>query len=310
MDQLQTLLKQRNILFVANCPIARYSTFRIGGGAKLAVFPKSREQLVQALLGVAETGVRYAVVGRGSNLLFPDGEFDGVLIFTGSASEILENGAFLEVSAGASLAAIAIRARNLSLGGMEFAAGIPGTLGGAVRMNAGAYGSCMAQVVRWVDCWNATTLRVERFEEGSHGFGYRTSRYAHTPELTVIAAGLELYSREQREIDALMEDYRRRRMASQPLEYPNAGSIFKNPEGDAAGRLIEDCGLKGVSVGGARVSDKHANFIVNTGGACRRDVLELIDLIRTQVQKTYGVSLECELQDLESIVIKDNDRTK
>ena len=304
MDQLQMLLKQRNILFMANCPIARYSTFRIGGTAKLAIFPKSREQLVQALLSVAETGVNYAVVGKGSNLLFPDGEFNGALIFTGSVNEILENGTFLEASAGASLAAIAIRARNLSLGGMEFAAGIPGTLGGAVRMNAGAFRSCMADVVRWVDCWNAKTLRVERFEERDHEFGYRTSCYAQTPELTVIAAGLELYLREQKEIDALMEDYRRRRMASQPLEYPNAGSIFKNPEGDAAGRLIEACGLKGASVGGARVSEKHANFIVNTGGARRQDVLELIDLIRARVQKEHGVVLDCELQDLENIVKK------
>ena len=304
MDQLQTLLKQRNILFTANCPIARYSTFRIGGTARLAIFPKSREQLVQALLSVAETGARYAVVGKGSNLLFPDGEFDGALVFTGSANEILEIGTFMEASAGASLAAIAIRARNLSLGGMEFAAGIPGTLGGAVRMNAGAFRSCMADVVRWVDCWDARTLRVERFEKGDHGFGYRTSRYARTPELTVIAAGLELYSREQMEIDALMEDYRRRRMASQPLEYPNAGSIFKNPEGDFAGRLIEACGLKGLSVGGAVVSDKHANFIVNTGGASRQDVRELINLIRARVLKEHGVSLDCELQDLENIVIQ------
>ena len=304
MDQLQTLLKQRNILFTANCPIARYSTFRIGGTARLAIFPKSREQLVQALLSVAETGVRYAVVGKGSNLLFPDGEFDGALVFTGSANEILEIGTFMEASAGASLAAIAIRARNLSLGGMEFAAGIPGTLGGAVRMNAGAFRSCMADVVRWVDCWDARTLRVERFEEGDHGFGYRTSRYARTPELTVIAAGIELYSREQMEIDALMEDYRRRRVASQPLEYPNAGSIFKNSEGDFAGRLIEACGFKGLSVGGAVVSDKHANFIVNTGGASRQDVRELINLIRARVLKEHGVSLDCELQDLENIVIQ------
>ena len=304
MDQLQLLLKQRNILFTANCPIARYSTFRIGGTARLAIFPKNRDQLLQTLLSVAETDVNYAVVGKGSNLLFPDGEFDGVLIFTGSANEVLENGTFLEASAGASLAAIAIRARNLSLGGVEFAAGIPGTLGGAVRMNAGAFRSCMANVVRWVDCWNAKALRVERFEKGDHEFGYRTSRYAQTPELTVIAAGLELYLREQKEIDALMEDYRRRRMASQPLEYPNAGSIFKNPEGDAAGRLIEACGLKGVSVGGARVSEKHANFIVNTGGARRQDVLQLIDLIRARVQKEHGVLLDCELQDLENIVTK------
>ena len=204
MDQLQALLKQRNILFAERCPIAKYSTFRIGGTARLAIFPRSREQLTQALLGVSEVGVRYAVVGRGSNLLFPDGEFDGALIFTASVNEMIDDGHFLEASAGTSLAAIAIRARSLSLGGMEFAAGIPGTLGGAIRMNAGAFGSSMAQVVRWVDCWNTDTSRVERIEEGRHGFGYRMSVYAASPNLTVIAAGLELFPCEQKAIDALM----------------------------------------------------------------------------------------------------------
>lgn len=301
MDRLQTLLKQRNILLVRDCPIARYSTFRIGGTARLAVFPKSRVQLTETLLSVGESGARYAVVGRGSNLLFPD-EFDGVLIFTASANDVTEEGNCLEASAGASLSAIAARARNLSLGGMEFAAGIPGTLGGAVCMNAGAFRSCMAQVVRWVDCWNMDTMRVEHFGEGQHGFDYRSSVYGSSKNLTVLAAGLALFPRVQAEIDALMEDYRRRRKASQPLEYPNAGSIFKNPEGDAAGRLIEACGLKGMRVGGACVSEKHANFIVNTGGASRRDVLELIDLIRVRVSAQTGVALVCELQDLEDIV--------
>ncbi len=301
MDQLQMLLKQRNILCHEDCPIARYSTFRIGGTAKLAVFPKNREQLVRTFLSVGETGVRYAVVGRGSNLLFPD-EFDGVLIFTASVSDIAGEGNLMEASAGASLCAIANRARNLSLGGMEFAAGIPGTLGGAVCMNAGAFRSCMAQVVHWVDCWNMDSLQVERFCEGQHGFAYRRSVYGSSKNRIVLAAGLSLFSREQTEIDALMEDYRRRRKESQPLEYPNAGSIFKNPEGDAAGRLIEACGLKGARVGGACISNKHANFIVNTGGASRRDVLELIERIRTQVLQQTGVELVCELQDLESIV--------
>jgi UDP-N-acetylmuramate dehydrogenase len=144
-------------------------------------------------------------------------------------------------------------------------------------------------------------MRVERFDVGEHGFSYRRSRYASSKNLTVLAAELTLFPREQGEIDSLMEDYRRRRRQSQPLEYPNAGSVFKNPEGDAAGRLIESCGLKGLRVGGACVSDKHANFIINTGGASRRDVLELIDLIRTQVLRQTGVELVCELQDLEGI---------
>lgn len=303
MDALYAKLTQQNIRSVKGCPIGGYSTFRIGGTARLAVFPKGREELLRALSYVTESGARYAVVGRGSNLLFPDGEFDGVILFTPSADEIVGNGNLIEASGGASLAAIALRASRLSLGGMEFAAGIPGTLGGAVRMNAGAFGSSMAEVVRWVDCYNAKTSTVERLDAVRCGFGYRTSVFAADPHLTVIAAGMELFPREQRAIDALMEDYRRRRRASQPLDYPNAGSIFKNPEGDAAGRLIEACGLKGVSVGGAKVSERHANFIVNTGNASRQDVLELIKLIRARVLLETGIELSCELQDLESIAV-------
>ena len=169
-------------------------------------------------------------------------------------------------------------------------------------MNAGAFGSCMAQVVRWVDCWNMETMRVERFVEGQHDFAYRRSRYGSSKNLTVLAVGMTLFPREQTEIDALMEDYRRRRKQSQPLEHPNAGSIFKNPEGNAAGRLIESCGLKGLRVGGASVSEKHANFIINIGGASRRDVLDLIEQIRARVLHQTGVELVCELQDLEDIV--------
>jgi len=153
-----------------------------------------------------------------------------------------------------------------------------------------------------VDCWNADTSRTERLEGSEIRFGYRTSVFAASPHLTVISACLELFPREQKAIDALMEDYRRCRRATQPLEYPNAGSIFKNPEGDAAGRLIETCGLKGASVGGAMVSEKHANFIVNTGGATRQDVIGLITLIRARVLEETGVSLVCELQDLEKVV--------
>lgn len=298
MDRLIELLMAERIPFAEHCPIAKYSTLRIGGTAELAVFPTCAEHMKKLLGHLSETGRRYAVVGKGSNLLFPDGEYDGTLIFTNRMDGVECYGEEMRALAGAPLAAVAIRAAMQSLGGAEFAAGIPGTVGGAVLMNAGAFGGSMEQIVTWVDCWNVTSGRLERYERGEHGFAYRTSRYAKSEELVILEVGIKLQKQDRKIIDGLMADYRKRRMASQPLEYPNCGSVFKNPEGDSAGRLIELCGLKGVCIGGAQVSEKHANFIVNKGNATAQDMLELIGLIRRRVLENTGVSLTCELRGL------------
>ena len=298
MNEILQTLSMEKIPFMEHCPIGRYSTFRIGGTARVAVFPKDLTQMKTALAVSEDAGVNYAVVGKGSNLLFPDGEYGGVLIFTTELNEINGEGEDLYAEAGASLAAVAIRARNRSLGGAEFAAGIPGTVGGAVLMNAGAFGGCMEQIVTYVDCYNTKTKETQRFEAGTHQFGYRTSRYAGSPHLIVLGTGLHLQRRELAVIDGLMEDYRTRRRASQPTGFPNGGSVFKNPNGYSAGRLIEDCGLKGFCIGGARVSEKHANFIVNQGGATAKDVTKLIDLIRQRVAEQTGILLICELRGL------------
>lgn len=298
MKQLSDLLIAEKISFAEHCPIAKYSTFRIGGTAEVAVFPKSLEQMKTLLEFLAETEQKYTIVGKGSNILFPDGEYEGVLIFTTRMDGIQWEGEELRAMAGAPLAAIAIRASLLSLGGAEFAAGIPGTVGGAVLMNAGAYGGSMEQIVTWVDCWNKATKRMERYEAGEHAFSYRTSRYAKSDDLVILEVGVRLKKQERKIIEDLMADYRRRRMTSQPLEYPNCGSVFKNPDGHAAGRLIEDCGLKGAQIGGAQVSEKHANFIVNRGSATAQDVTDLIKFVRRQVRDRTGISLVCELRGL------------
>ena len=298
MNRLLNRLSEEQISCVEHCPISKYSTFRIGGTARLAVFPKSREQMIRTLQLVGEADVSYAVVGKGSTLLFPDGEYGGVLIFTTRFDGIQCVGDGLTVLAGTSLAAVAIRAEGLSLGGAEFAAGIPGTVGGAVLMNAGAFGGCMEQIVTYVECWNMQMKRVERFDKGDHRFAYRTSRYAENRGVVILEVGLELQPRDRKTIDGLMAEYRRRRQASQPLEYPNGGSVFKNPDGYSAGKLIEDCGLKGASVGGACVSEKHANFIVNKGGATAHNVADLIGIVRQKVLEQTGIRLTCELRGL------------
>ena len=298
MEALISYFKREKITAVEHCSMSRYSTFRIGGTARLAVFPKNRDQLLRAASAVADAGVPCTVVGRGSNLLFPDKEYAGVVILTVHVIELRSQETELEADAGVPLIALATRARNLSLGGAEFAAGIPGTVGGAVLMNAGAFGGCMEQIVTWVDCWNTKKKRVERFEAGAHGFGYRTSLYAKSPQLILLGVGFSLPESDEKEIDRLMEEYRRRRADTQPKGYPNCGSIFKNPEGDSAGRLIEACGLKGARVGGAVISEKHANFIVNAGGACARDVRALIALAQNRVEAETGIRLQCELREL------------
>ncbi len=298
MNEIINRLSVGKIPFVEHCPVAGYSTFRIGGTARLAVFPKALSNLRTALSLAEAAGVPYAVVGKGSNLLFPDGEYDGVLIFTSGVNGIRRDGEELEALAGTPLAAVSAEARYLSLSGLEFAAGIPGTVGGAVLMNAGAFGGSMEDVVTYVDCFDAKAGKMQRFESGTHGFGYRTSRYAGSPHLVILGVGMRLRCRELSVIDGLMEDYRLRRKKTQPTGFPNGGSVFKNPNGYSAGQLIEECGLKGFCVGGARVSEKHANFIVNQGGATARDVAELIDLIRRRVFEQTGIVLACELRGL------------
>ena len=298
MNEILQTLSMWKIPFSEHCPIGRYSTFRIGRTARLAVFPKDLTQMKMTLAASEDAGVHYAVVGRGSNLLFPDGEYEGVLIFTTELNEINGEGEALYAMAGAPLTAVAIRARNCSLGGAEFAAGIPGSVGGAVLMNAGAFGGSMEQIVTYVDCYNTKTRSTQRFEAETHQFGYRTSRYAGSPHLILLGAGMRLQRRELEVIDGLMDDYLARRRVSQPTGFPNGGSVFKNPNGYSAGQLIEECGLKGFCIGGARVSEKHANFIINQGGATAKDVIELIDLIRQRVLEQTGIVLACELRGL------------
>ena len=298
MTQLSLCFSEHQIPHLCHCSIAKHSTLRIGGNAELAVFPKDRQQLLFTLDAVRESGVSYAVVGRGSNLLFPDGEYRGVLIFTGGVSGCTEEGRELTVEAGTPLAVVANRARNRSLTGAEFLGGIPGTVGGAVFMNAGAYGSDMSAITLSSEYWDMRLGRVERLEGAAHEFAHRSSVYLSHPEWILLSARLRLEEGDMVEIDRRMTEFAQKRRSSQPLSEPNAGSIFRHPPGDFAGRLIETCGLKGTTVGGAQVSQKHAGFIVNRGGATAANVIELIRLIKQTVYNTHGVVLECELRAL------------
>ena len=270
-------------------------TFRIGGVAELVIRPETTDQLVAAVRLLRNAEIRFAVVGRGSNLLFGDGLLQTALILTGGLCGLTVTEQTVFAEAGVSLANLAVAAAQAGLSGLEFAAGIPGSVGGAMFMNAGAYGRAMSDVTVCSRALDTETGELLTIPLAEHGFGYRASIYQKEPHLICLGAELLLTEGNTAEIRAQMRHLARQRREKQPLEYPSAGSYFKRPEGQFAGKLIEDCGLKGVSVGGAAVSEKHAGFIINTGDATAADVLALEAQVHRAVEERFGVVLEREV---------------
>ena len=277
-----------------NVPMRDYTSFRIGGAADAVLFAQSEEQLVRAVRLCKEAGERYLVVGNGSNLLVSDrGVRDLVIMIRDAFSQVSFSDETMTVGAGVRLTAAAQAAAGQSLSGLEFAYGIPGLVGGALAMNAGAYGGEMAQIVQSVRILEPDG-EIHEFSNEQMEFGYRKSALKNGR--IALSATLLLHRGEEEAIRARMAQYKSARQEKQPLSFPSAGSVFKRPEGHFAGALIENAGLKGVSVGGAQVSEKHAGFIVNTGTATCQDVLELIKLIQKRVLEQSGVQLETELR--------------
>lgn len=276
-------------------PLAQYTTFRIGGPAAVALFPHTADAARAALDVVTEADLPHAVIGNGSNLLCADSGFAGAVLFTGKMKQVRFDATTVTAEAGVSLTALAAEAQRRGLGGLAFAYGIPGSIGGAVRMNAGAYGGEMSHVVTSSLSYDTAAHSIDLLTGDAHVFSYRHSAYTDRPASVILSAEIKLTPGDPDGILGCMQDYMQRRRAKQPLEFPSAGSVFKRPVGHFAGKLIEDCGLKGRSVGGAQVSEKHAGFIINRGNATASDVLALIDIIRETVLREYGVELECEL---------------
>ena len=278
-------------------PMGRHTSFRIGGPARRMAFPASGEQLVLLLAEAERLGARPLVIGNGTNLLCPDAGLDRLVIDTSAALNRVESTGpdTVTAEAGASLARAADFACRQGLAGLEFAHGIPGTVGGAVCMNAGAYGGEMRQVVQ-----EATVLfpdeGIRTLSGGDLAFGYRRSFLTDRPDAVVLRAVFRLAPGDPDEIRQQMRELMERRRASQPLDLPSAGSTFKRPKGYFAGTLIDQCGLKGLTVGGAQVSEKHAGFIVNRGGATSADVRELIRQVQARVLDATGVRLEPEVR--------------
>ena len=276
-------------------PLAAHTSFRIGGPAEVMAFPSSLAEL-QALLRLsAQEGIRVRLLGAGTNILAPDGGVRGLVIVTSGALTGLSmpDAAHIEAMSGVTMARLACFARDNGLTGLEFAHGIPGTLGGGVVMNAGAYGGELKDVVTEVTALYPDGVKV--LTPAELDFSYRHSVFS-AGEGIVLGAKVKLESGDPDAIKAKMDDLMARRKASQPLELPSAGSTFKRPTGYYAGPLIEGCGLKGCRVGGAEVSSKHAGFVVNVGGATCADVLALIEKVQKTVYDAHGVMLEPEVK--------------
>lgn len=298
-DKVLLALSDANIRFIENEPLSKRTSFKIGGAARVAVFPDTNEKLVAAVLAAKSNGERCVLLGNGSNVLVSDRGFDGVCVITTDCNSLSIDGDVITASCGVTLARLAAAARDASLTGLEFAHGIPGTVGGGVFMNAGAYGGEIADVLLSSVCFDLSSGKTVEMDAKDHRFGYRTSVYSRNEDLILLSAKFQLKHGEKAEISAKMSELMAKRREKQPLEYPSAGSTFKRPVDNFAGKLIEESGLKGYTVGGAKVSEKHAGFVINAGGATANDVKKLISDVKERVFADSGVLLECEIKFIE-----------
>ena len=289
MNNIIDLLEKLKIPYKTAAPLSKYTTFKIGGTADVIAFPETPAQVAELM----KADIPKRILGLGSNILAPDVKIGEMVIKYSEAAVSLENG-LIHAKAGAKLSEVCRFARNNALTGLEFAFGIPGSIGGAVYMNAGAYDGEMKDVVRTVEYIDTDgvphTLEKEQLD-----LSYRHSFFSGKGYI-ITSVLLDLATGNKDEITEKMNDFLSRRKEKQPLDLPSAGSTFKRPSDGYASAMIDECGLKGKSVGGAAVSEKHAGFVVNTGGATQKDVLELIDIITEIVENKKGIKLEPEIE--------------
>lgn len=295
-ESLKRLLKHfASLNYSENEALSSHTSIRVGGRCKLFIEVESTDVLAELLQRCRAEGIPYIVLGNGSNMLFSDDGFDGVVLHIGKGmADMHVHDGIIEAQAGVSLAALANFAQKNSLSGLEFASGIPGSLGGAVLMNAGAYGGEMCQVILDVSLMDASG-RVFTLSNEEMAFGYRKSK-AMQERLIVLSARMQLRLGDKDAILALQQELNQRRREKQPLNFPSAGSFFKRPTGYFAGALIEGAGLKGKSIGGAQVSLLHAGFLINTGNASAADFVALMRLIQETIKEKYDVVLEPEVR--------------
>ncbi len=289
-------LKSDNCDILIDSPMSRQTSFKVGGNADIIAFPKNIDSLLSVLKAANESKVPFTIMGNGSNLLVKDCGIRGIVVKTTAMNpEIVIDNETIRCSAGTSLSKLCTAALENGLTGLEFAYGIPGTVGGAVFMNAGAYGGEIKDVLTSTQHISPDFI-IENINASDLNLAYRRSFYSENPDYTIVAAEFKLKKGDKNEIKEKMDDLIGRRKDKQPLEFPSAGSTFKRPEGYYAGALIEQCGLKGYRIGGAEVSEKHAGFIINRYSGTATDILDLIDYVKKTVKDNTGVTLEPEVK--------------
>ena len=294
-DKLNNVIEKDSIL--TNELMSRHTTFRVGGPADFFVTPKTKEDVRDVIRVCKEVGMPYYIIGNGSNLLVSDAGYRGVIVqIYKEMNEVKVEGDLVKAQAGALLSGIAAKALGAELTGFEFASGIPGTIGGACVMNAGAYGGEMKDVLESVTVLTGEGKIIE-LGRNELELGYRTSVIAKKGYI-VLGAVLKLERGDGEKIKTYMDELKEKRVTKQPLEYPSAGSTFKRPEGYFAGKLIEDAGLRGFQVGGAQVSEKHCGFVINRDHATAADIMELMRQVQIRVKENSGVDLEPEVKRL------------
>ena len=294
-DKLNNVIAKDSILI--DEPMSRHTTFRVGGPADFFVTPKAKEEVRDVVRICKEAGMPYYIIGNGSNLLVSDAGYRGVIVqIYKEMNEVKIEGDLVKAQAGALLSGIAAKALGAELSGFEFASGIPGTIGGACVMNAGAYGGEMKGVLESVTVLTGEGKIIE-LGRNELELGYRTSVIAKKGYI-VLGAVLKLERGDGEKIKTYMDELKEKRVTKQPLEYPSAGSTFKRPEGYFAGKLIEDAGLRGFQVGGAQVSEKHCGFVINRDHATAADIMELMRQVQIRVKENSGVDLEPEVKRL------------
>ena len=294
-DKLNNVIAKDSIL--TDEPMSRHTTFRVGGPADFFVTPKAKEEVRDVIRICKEAGMPYYIIGNGSNLLVSDAGYRGVIVqIYKEMNEVKVEGDLVKAQAGALLSGIAAKALGAELSGFEFASGIPGTIGGACMMIAGAYGGEMKDVLESVTVLTGKGKIIE-LGRNELELGYRTSVIAKKGYI-VLGAVLKLERGDGEKIKTYMDELKEKRVTKQPLEYPSAGSTFKRPEGYFAGKLIEDAGLRGFQVGGAQVSEKHCGFVINRDHATAADIMELMRQVQIRVKENSGVDLEPEVKRL------------
>ena len=287
-------LNNNKISYTDKKRASEFTSFKIGGEC-FVIYPQSENELINTVGYCRGNGIKYIVLGCASNVLISDKGYDGAVILTQKLNEISCKDNVITAGCGAQLSAVCKTAYKNGLAGLEFAYGIPGSVGGAVFMNAGAYGGETKDVVTKVRAYSTSNDKIIELNNSECDFGYRHSVFENSDHI-ILSAEYALDPAEKSEIKAKMDDYIGRRKSKQPLNYPSAGSVFKRYPGRYTGQMIEEAGLKGCTVGGAQVSEKHAGFIINKGGATADDVLKLIEHIKSVIKEREGIDIETEIR--------------